>query len=1114
MSRPFQDSNMPSKHNLLTGLGIDDQRARRVWESTQLKLAEQGYELGHEQLGSGASAVVYPAQHQASGKKVAVKIILDPSNERAVQQFHREQRVLASEYIPSEIVPKFVHSIDSNASQPCLIMERIDGVGILEYAKNHELSIPQKIILIERVFQAYRSLHDCNLVHGDPSHKNIFIEPGNRVRLLDFGTSRRASAGYESVNSVVGPAGTPTFAPDSQLLGQESASIQTDIQAVSAVAYTLLTDDSKQDGPSSKTEALHRQTLLDKNVPTSIADIIVQGMRSTINADSSRTTKHFQSCKEVLEAFEQVRMVQARSNLRRRQAILAMAMLVSLVLASWWGYSQYLEAQRTQQQQAISMLQQEISQISRRSHPAVASGIQTVQQNLDAFHQAELSRDSTKVQTARKELEQSMRSVLNLSREIDRFIPIREALGITLERMPWIDSSAAIQKSKDELANLYLNIGKQIDDGDVDNVDQRLGNLQSRLAELANSNSQAQSADRSRTEFFSQRNEVPPRIVQQSAFNAVVVLADSAEGAWQSGDFKHSIALFEQAKQKLENVLPTLETKEESNERMERRTSRLGEEVLALRQQIERTKSERDESDRKTRELESKIATISSQASEDRETAVKAQKDLENNRAELSRLTSELATTKLTLESKQPDADAYVKLKPLYDQIDASLKDANAKITALERERTLMKATVGIPANAAKVASDIQQLNDIQKQIDSLDQTDRKAALEALRNAYTAYRKIKQERINASREYRDSSPTIKAIDLRLAESAGILKNALQSYDHAQNTIFLKIESQIEALRAERIKRLTEDGLLATSTAIQTMDRQGQELVKEKAKYGASHQRVSSEESIPDVAETVKQVFGRSFQDAEQTGALLVAKIANIDVNFRYCPPCEQGTFFMGSPESEKDRSSDEKQVSVWFDNGFYMMETECWNELWNGVMNDKKGDGASIKLPVVGVSHNDCQDFLKNANAKLLVEGSLKATVRLPTEAEWEYACRAGAKTRFSFGDSDSMLGDYGWFESNSGSNLHPVGTKEPNLWGLKDMHGSVWEWTSNWYTPDHPEGKNPTGPSSGMRRAKRGGSYWNVSEYCRSAFRSSDSPDTRNIMLGFRLVLEFNQDE
>jgi formylglycine-generating enzyme required for sulfatase activity len=128
---------------------------------------------------------------------------------------------------------------------------------------------------------------------------------------------------------------------------------------------------------------------------------------------------------------------------------------------------------------------------------------------------------------------------------------------------------------------------------------------------------------------------------------------------------------------------------------------------------------------------------------------------------------------------------------------------------------------------------------------------------------------------------------------------------------------------------------------------------------------------------------------------------------------------------------------------------------------------------------------------------------------RLPTEAEWEYACRAGTTTAYSFGDDESLLGDFAWFTGNAGNQTHAVGQKRPNAWGLYDMHGNVWEWCSDWYG-DHSGNavSDPQGVASGSIRVLRGGGWGHSARGCRSAFRHAGSPSYRSGNLGFRLAL------
>jgi formylglycine-generating enzyme required for sulfatase activity len=155
--------------------------------------------------------------------------------------------------------------------------------------------------------------------------------------------------------------------------------------------------------------------------------------------------------------------------------------------------------------------------------------------------------------------------------------------------------------------------------------------------------------------------------------------------------------------------------------------------------------------------------------------------------------------------------------------------------------------------------------------------------------------------------------------------------------------------------------------------------------------------------------------------------------------------------------------------------------------------------------PVVEVSWNDAAAFCRWLGEK---EGH---RYRLPTEAEWEYACRAGTATRYSFGDGENDLEAYGWFAANAGRSPHPAGQKKPNGWGLYDMHGNVEEWCQDWYDPVAYEKAPPLdlgGPEAGSRRVIRGGGWNDAAAACRSACRRSDEPANHSPARGFRVVL------
>lgn len=216
---------------------------------------------------------------------------------------------------------------------------------------------------------------------------------------------------------------------------------------------------------------------------------------------------------------------------------------------------------------------------------------------------------------------------------------------------------------------------------------------------------------------------------------------------------------------------------------------------------------------------------------------------------------------------------------------------------------------------------------------------------------------------------------------------------------------------------------------------------------------------------------------------------------------------EQGCFMMGNDKESTERTAAESPSHrVCITKPFYLGETEVTQKQWEDVMGGNPSKVQSPSRPVDRVSWNDIQDFLRKLNAK---EGGNH--FRLPTEAEWEYAARAGAKTDYSFGNSPGDLPKYAWF-GNLGykGSSHEVALKAPNDWGLYDMHGNVWEWVQDWYDPDYyknsPEA-DPSGPETGKYKVYRGGSWVGKAVNLRCSVRYSALPVTRTHDLGFRLV-------
>jgi formylglycine-generating enzyme required for sulfatase activity len=247
-----------------------------------------------------------------------------------------------------------------------------------------------------------------------------------------------------------------------------------------------------------------------------------------------------------------------------------------------------------------------------------------------------------------------------------------------------------------------------------------------------------------------------------------------------------------------------------------------------------------------------------------------------------------------------------------------------------------------------------------------------------------------------------------------------------------------------------------------------------------------------------------------YDDASPYPFVAIELAPDVAMRLRWVPP---GRFQMGSPASEMGRTDYEgPQHWVELSSGLWLAETPCTQAEWEAVMGNNPsrftGDG---QRPVEQVSWEDCQEYCGKLNALCPDLGA-----RLPTEAEWEYACRAGTATAYNDGSActepegdDPALEKLGWFNRNSGSSTHPVREKLANAWGIYDLHGNVYEWCSDYWSDNYraETQQDPLGPTEGRDRVYRGGGWYLQALYCRSASRSGREPGFRWYWLCFRLA-------
>ena len=262
----------------------------------------------------------------------------------------------------------------------------------------------------------------------------------------------------------------------------------------------------------------------------------------------------------------------------------------------------------------------------------------------------------------------------------------------------------------------------------------------------------------------------------------------------------------------------------------------------------------------------------------------------------------------------------------------------------------------------------------------------------------------------------------------------------------------------------------------------------------------------------------EDAYGNPIREGsdDQTGYPFEIRHQALGLHLVFIAP---GEFMMGSPEDENDRGYDEKLHAVRLTSPFYLGKYQVTQAEWHAATGNEPWHGKEYAVPnrahpAVYVSWIQCREFVNELNGAM--ERPEAPQFALPTEAQWEFACRAGTPTRLCYGDDpdNTELKDYAWLCENADAageaHAHLVGRKKPNAWGLYDMHGNVWEWCQDWYASYQPDAAtDPAGPPTGRMRVLRGGSWNDEAFCCRSAFRRQRYPAEGWYSHGLRVSLQ-----
>ncbi|MBC8874213.1 MAG: SUMF1/EgtB/PvdO family nonheme iron enzyme, partial [Planctomycetes bacterium] len=602
---------------------------------------------------------------------------------------------------------------------------------------------------------------------------------------------------------------------------------------------------------------------------------------------------------------------------------------------------------------------------------------------------------------------------------------------------PGIDQAPVIAKRRTELAQQYQDVTAMLNEGRIDDAWQAIATLQVTLAQLIRDNAQAGTAAATRSQYQNLVGSVSKRLQGEEEFAALGKLADLAEQAWTSGDWKQTNMLFGQAMQALNEWLETNEAPEERIARTrasEERIAALETEQDRLRGEINRITAERGQHELRAKELDKRIADITVER-------VDAMGDLKATRESL---TQEKAKRSAAEKLAQERADLLTQLnaeKAGLEQRNQQLQEKSAELDQVERE--LAQAKEQAKSLAEQLAAAQKDTIRWKKLAESTSRPATSTAVSPKWQAMVCVNSI-------------------GMQFRLIPAGSFKMGGSQSAESLAKEFDFGFVNILQYQHPQHEVRISQPFYLGVHEV------------------------------------TVGQF--RQFVNA--TG---------------YETEAEKGVryrFWTGSEWLENDG----KGATTWAGNGGWK------NEAYLNWKNP--GFSQTEQHPVVCLSYNDAMEFLT------WLSGEEDIPYDFPTEAQWEYACRAGTITRFPFGDDVQKLAVYGnvadgtlkkklgWLGTVLAEDGYvytaPVGAFAPNIWGLHDMLGNANEWTKDWLGEDYyaiSPGLDPTGPATGAGRVFRGGSWYELALSARPAYRGAQSPETRLNALGFRVACHLSSE-
>lgn len=1054
-----------------------------VWPSTLETIAECGLQI-HEQIYAsstigGATAIVVKGSEVTSARNVAIRIYKDPSTivtyhngESVPMPKHFEnERVMLASLDSCPFVSRYFYSVNDDdvqaakrkPIQPFHVLEFVEGERITKYSQSLP-RVSDRIRLFQDVLEAIEAIHEFGYLHQNLSEGNILIDRRGRVRFLDIVevspfriNQRRHLAG----------AGLQEIREDSAEQTKARKMRQGDVLHACTIGYAILTGTWKLPGESPDD---WRQQLRQSLIPRAIADIVVTGMQER-NFSPQFSKWDWQSVRDVQEAIAKVQRSRTRNVavICGASGVLAIAGILAMAGTLVQGhFAQVAYAEERRRLNAtrtlLSSTPEEI-----REDPRVQRQFESSQQlERQADIEFRLGNKTESVKYLRL-AEEEIQIAVSLAEHLLRLRPMLEPLkSILLENNYWNDDSIVVRNRLDKISGLYREICEAIEEGNPEVAWQFVKQLHPELARLIHDNAKSAELSAIISHFDIQLAGMDDGLRAKSDFYSLAKYRSNSEILHDKGEWTD-------ARAQIVTGLAELETFLDKNETTEQQQKRL----LSTARSISTTVAAAESLQQQIQELQDDIVKLSK---DDSEFGSKNGESTQNPNPTEGNIQSGPSGNQAHFVSSQSNDD-----------------DMNHHISVQKRSAFIV-AVEQIVKHETEISEGINQ--EVNQSIDSIK------SLLIERDKFLIEGKT------------DLHPIVRTLDERISHQLDRLIRRLKRRDAKYARHWRELRSKLNDLERDRRASIRSGNTTVSrevrliSEEIERLHDKMESVLPAKERHSKNRYTFEDFVIIDPIASTNLRKTLLQMNDT-QAGK----KIQNVlKMSFVFIP---SGTFTMGSHATETGRADNEHPHEVEITQGFFIAESETTQEIYEHVTGEAPWRGKDYAVegkdyPATYVSWDDVQQkFLTRLNQIAHSQGELpdQWEYRLPTEAEWEYAARAGTTGTFCFGDEMDELYLYAWYEKNTWKrgikHPHPVGNKHPNPWGLFDTHGNVWEHVLDSYSPYPTEKlKDPLIDNGNSIRVCRGGCFYYGAEFARSARRNGNHSHERHCNVGFRVVL------